>query len=49
MSIRAATRTDVETLLAIQRTASLAAFAHVFPPAEFPYPDDDVRGSGSAA
>jgi GNAT superfamily N-acetyltransferase len=43
MNIRAATPADAEALFAIQRTASLAAFAHIFPPAEHPYPDDAVR------
>jgi GNAT superfamily N-acetyltransferase len=43
MNIRAATPADAETLFTIQRTAALAAYAHVFPPAEYPYPDDAVR------
>jgi GNAT superfamily N-acetyltransferase len=43
MNIRAATPADAETLFAIQRTASLAAFAHLFPPAEYPYPDEAIR------
>jgi GNAT superfamily N-acetyltransferase len=42
MNIRAATPEDAETLFTIQRTASLAAFADVFPPAEYPYPDDAI-------
>jgi GNAT superfamily N-acetyltransferase len=43
MNIRAATPADGETLFIIQRTAALAAYAHVFPPAEYAYPDDAVR------
>ena len=34
---------DVETLLAIQRAASLAAFAHIYPPDRYPFPDDGIR------
>jgi GNAT superfamily N-acetyltransferase len=43
MNIRSATPADAETLFTIQRTASLAAYAHVFPPTEYPYPDDAIR------
>ena len=43
MNLRTATPADAETLFAIQRAASLAAFAHVFPPGEYPYPDDAIR------
>jgi GNAT superfamily N-acetyltransferase len=43
MNIRAATSADAETLFTIQRTAALAAYAHVFPPAEYPHPDDAIR------
>jgi hypothetical protein len=34
---------EAETSFRIQKAASLAALAHVFPPEEFPYPDDAVR------
>jgi GNAT superfamily N-acetyltransferase len=34
---------DVETLLAIQRAASLAAFAYIYPPERYPFPDDAIR------
>jgi len=34
---------DLETLLAIQKEASLAGFAHIYPPEEYPYPDEGVR------
>jgi GNAT superfamily N-acetyltransferase len=40
--IRAARPEDAETLLAIQREASVAGFANVFPPAEYPYPSEAV-------
>jgi GNAT superfamily N-acetyltransferase len=41
--VRAARREEDETLLAIQRAASVAAFAHIYPPERYPFPDDDVR------
>ena len=41
--IRPARPADAETIFRIKRAASLAAFAHVFPPDEYPYPDEDVR------
>jgi GNAT superfamily N-acetyltransferase len=41
--IREARPHDLERLVAIQREASLAGFANVFPPAEYPYPTDEVR------
>ena len=41
--IREAREDDLETLFAIQRTASLVAYAHVFPPERYPYPDVEVR------
>jgi GNAT superfamily N-acetyltransferase len=34
---------DLETLLAIQKDASLAGFAHIYPPELYPYPDEGVR------
>ena len=43
MEIREAGPDDAETFFAIQRTTSLAAFAHIFPPERHPFPDDDVR------
>ena len=41
--IRDARPEDLETLLMIQREASVAGFAKVFPPEQYPYPTDDVR------
>jgi GNAT superfamily N-acetyltransferase len=41
--IRDARPDDLETLLTIQREASVAGFAKVFPPDRYPYPTDDVR------
>jgi GNAT superfamily N-acetyltransferase len=40
--IRAARPDEASTLAAIQRDASLAALAHIFPPELYPYPLDDV-------
>ncbi len=41
--IRPAEPGDEEALLAVQRAASLAALAHVFPPERFPFPDEEIR------
>ena len=40
--IREARPDEAEALAAIQRDASLAALAHIFPPELYPYPLDDV-------
>jgi GNAT superfamily N-acetyltransferase len=40
--IRAARLEDAEALVAVQRSAELAALGHVFPPAEHPYPTQAV-------
>src|SRR4051812_13755625 len=38
MEIRSATSADQVTLVDLQRRASLAAYGHIFPPEQFPYP-----------
>jgi GNAT superfamily N-acetyltransferase len=43
--IRRARRDEADTLLGIQRAACVEAFPHVYPPSEYPFPDDDVRGA----
>jgi GNAT superfamily N-acetyltransferase len=43
LTIRAAEPGEAETLLAIQREASLAGLGHIFPPDAAPFPDDAVR------
>jgi len=43
MAIRRGDIDDLELVLAIQREASLAGLAHVFPPDRFPFPDAGVR------
>ena len=41
--IREARSDEAESLAAIQRDASLAANAHIFPPEQYPFPDEAVR------
>lgn len=41
--IRQARPEEADLLAAIQRDASVAALAHIFPPERFPYPIDEVR------
>ena len=43
VNIRDARPDEAERLFAIQRGACVAAFAHIFPPEQYPFPDDDVR------
>ena len=40
--IRLARADEAEALAAVQRDASLAALAHIFPPDQYPYPIDEV-------
>ena len=47
--IRRARPDESETLLRIQREAAVAAFAHIFPPDLYPFPDDGVRADWEAA
>jgi GNAT superfamily N-acetyltransferase len=48
VNIRAATLADAAALFGIQRAASLAAFAHVFPPDRYPFPDAPIRAEWEA-
>jgi GNAT superfamily N-acetyltransferase len=43
--IRRARADEADTLLRVQRAAAVAAFADVFPPERYPFPDDDVRAT----
>jgi GNAT superfamily N-acetyltransferase len=43
MTIRSARDDEAETLLRIQREASVAAFAHIYPPERYPFPSEEVR------
>ena len=43
MQVRRATTDEAEQLFAVQRASSLAGLAHIYPPAQYPYPDDAVR------
>jgi GNAT superfamily N-acetyltransferase len=47
--IREARPDESETLLAIQRNACVVAFAHIFPPDLYAFPDEDVRANWRAA
>ena len=40
--LRDARTDEAEALLAIQRAACVKAFAHIFPPELYPFPDDEV-------
>ena len=40
--IRSALRNEAEVLLAIQRDAAVAAFAHIFPQDRYPFPSDEI-------
>jgi GNAT superfamily N-acetyltransferase len=43
VELRPALTDEADTLLAIQREAAVAAFAHVYPPERYPFPDDAIR------
>jgi len=43
LAIRPSGRDEAELQFALQRAASLAGLSHIFPPEEFPYPDEAVR------
>jgi len=47
--IREARSDEAEALAELQRDASLAALAHIFPPERYPFPLDDVRERWRAA
>ena len=49
LEVRPAREDEVETLLAIQREAAVDAFAHVYPPERYPFPDDEIRAGWAAA
>ncbi|HET8751150.1 MAG TPA: GNAT family N-acetyltransferase [Gaiellaceae bacterium] len=43
IELREALPNEVDTLLAIQREAAVGAYAHIYPPERFPFPDEAVR------
>jgi GNAT superfamily N-acetyltransferase len=47
--IRAARADEAEALLTIQRGACVLAFAHIFPPERYPFPDDLIRTAWNEA
>jgi ribosomal protein S18 acetylase RimI-like enzyme len=48
VSVRTAGPEDVDSIFEIKRAASLAAYSHVFPPEEYPFPNEDVRDEVNA-
>jgi GNAT superfamily N-acetyltransferase len=47
--VRAAHEDEAGLLLAIQREAAIAAYAHVFPQERYPFPDAAIRAEWEAA
>jgi GNAT superfamily N-acetyltransferase len=45
VNLRLGREVDADALLEIQRTASLAALKHIFDPALYPFPDQEIRRS----
>jgi len=43
VNLRPARKDEADTLLAIQREAAVDAFAHIYPPERYPFPDDAIR------
>jgi GNAT superfamily N-acetyltransferase len=43
VNLRPARGDEADTLLAVQREAAVDAFAHVYPPELYPFPDDAIR------
>jgi ribosomal protein S18 acetylase RimI-like enzyme len=43
IDVRPARPDEADRLLAIQREAAVDAFAHVYPPERYPFPDDAIR------
>jgi GNAT superfamily N-acetyltransferase len=43
VTIREASSADLDALFAVQKAASVAAYAHVYPPDRYAYPDDAIR------
>jgi GNAT superfamily N-acetyltransferase len=41
--IRSARHDEADTLLVIQREACVTAFPHIYPPEQYPFPDEGVR------
>jgi GNAT superfamily N-acetyltransferase len=48
MEVRAASSADAEACLAVQRRSAVQGYAHIFPQADFPFPDDVVRAEWAA-
>jgi GNAT superfamily N-acetyltransferase len=48
MQLRAATSADLAACLAVQRRSAIKGYAHIFPQAEYPFPNDIVRAEWEA-
>jgi GNAT superfamily N-acetyltransferase len=44
LQIRAARPDEAHVITVVQRDACVRAFAHIYPPERYPFPEDDVRG-----
>ena len=49
MTVRPARLDEAEALLRVQRDASVVAFAHIFPPERYAFPEEDVLANWRAA
>jgi GNAT superfamily N-acetyltransferase len=49
IELRRALAGEADTLLAIQREAAVGAFAHIYPPERYPFPDHAIRAVWSEA
>jgi GNAT superfamily N-acetyltransferase len=49
VDIRPARKDEAEALVAIQRLAAIDAFAHIYPPERYPFPDDEIRAAWADA
>ncbi|HEX2292097.1 MAG TPA: GNAT family N-acetyltransferase [Gaiellaceae bacterium] len=49
VSIRPGRAEDSETLFAIHRESAVVAYAHVFPPERYRFPEEEMRAHGEAA
>jgi GNAT superfamily N-acetyltransferase len=48
VAVRTAEPGDVDSMFEIKRAASLAAYSHIFPLSEYPFPDEGVRDEVNA-
>jgi GNAT superfamily N-acetyltransferase len=48
LRLRRATPDDAETLFAIHRESAMTAYAHIFPPDRYAFPDEEMRAHWAA-